>query len=142
MEDLDNDGRPEWVVNSWEKKNPTTVWRFNQRSATPDNPSLFQLEKAVVGKEGNLHGLGVGDINNDGRKDVLIGSGWFEQPATDPWKQSWKYHPDWNIQGSIPLIVEDIDRDGKNDLLVGAGHDYGLYLWKTKSNGRWKASRI
>ncbi len=70
------------------------------------------------------------DVNDDGRIDVLIGSGWYEHPSDNPWGQDWKFHPDWDIQGSIPMIVRDVDRDGKNDLLVGAGHDYGLYWWR------------
>ncbi|AMV32947.1 FG-GAP repeat protein [Pirellula sp. SH-Sr6A] len=132
MADLDGDGRPEWVVNSWNKQNPTVVWRFVPREATKENPAKFELVGSTVGKEGNQHGLGVGDINNDGRVDVLIGSGWYEQPTEKMWDQPWQYHADWNIQGSIPMLVKDVDGDGLNDLLVGAGHDYGLYWWKRK----------
>ncbi|MCY3011262.1 MAG: VCBS repeat-containing protein [Planctomycetota bacterium] len=132
MADIDGDGKPEWVVNSWNKKNPTVIWRFTKREPTKENPAVYQLEKAVVGAEGNQHGLGVGDINNDGRIDVLIGSGWFEQPASESWTKPWKYHANWNIQGSIPMIVKDVDGDGLNDMLLGAGHDYGLYWWKRK----------
>lgn len=132
MADIDGDGLREWIVNSWNNKNPTVIWRFTKREPTKENPAIYQLEKSIVGKEGNQHGLGVGDINNDGRVDVLIGSGWYEQPTSNAWSQSWKYHPDWNIQGSIPMIVRDVDGDGLNDLLVGKGHDFGLYWWKRK----------
>lgn len=130
MQDVDGDGQPEWIVNSWNKKNPLSVWRFTKNEPSKENSAVFRLEQAVIGKSGNQHGLGVGDINNDGRVDVLIGSGWYEHPNTNPWGQDWKFHPDWDIQGSIPMIVRDVDQDGKNDLLVGAGHDYGLYWWR------------
>jgi hypothetical protein len=138
MQDIDGDGKPEWVVNSWNKKNPLSVWRFNKNEPTKENSAVVQLEQAVIGKSGNQHGLGVGDINNDGRIDVLIGSGWYEQPASNPWGQDWLFHADWNIQGSIPMIVRDVDKDGKNDLLVGEGHDFGLFWWRQtekKSDG-------
>ena len=138
MQDVDGDGKPEWVVNSWNKKNPLSVWRFTKNEPSKENPAAFRLEQSVIGKSGNQHGLGVGDINNDGRIDVLIGSGWYEHPSTNPWGQDWKFHADWDIQGSIPMIVRDVDQDGKNDLLVGAGHDFGLYWWRqteTKSDG-------
>ncbi len=130
MQDVDGDGKPEWIVNSWNKKNPLSVWRFTKTEPTKENSAVFRLEQAIIGKSGNQHGLGVGDINNDGRIDVLIGSGWYEHPSDNPWSQDWKFRPDWDIQGSIPMIVRDVDKDGKNDLLVGAGHDYGLYWWR------------
>lgn len=138
LQDVDGDGKPEWIVNSWNKKNPLSVWRFTKNEPSKENPAVVRLEQAVISKSGNQHGLGVGDINNDDRIDVLIGSGWYEHPSVNPWGQDWKFHADWDIQGSIPMIVRDIDQDGKNDLLVGAGHDFGLFWWRqteTKSDG-------
>ena len=131
--DLDGDGRPEWVVNSWNPKNPLKVWRLESvadgDSAMPGN-SKYKLVSATLAESGNSHGLGVGDLNGDHRLDVLTGSGWYEHPSQDAWGQVWKFHADWQIQASIPMIVSDIDGDGLNDIVVGHGHDYGLHFWR------------
>ena len=39
------------------------------------------------------HGIGTGDINGDGRIDLLGATGWWEQPATLNKDKTWKYHP-------------------------------------------------
>lgn len=38
------------------------------------------------------HGIGYGDINGDGRVDLLEAKGWWEQPATRT-GEPWKFHP-------------------------------------------------
>jgi hypothetical protein len=130
LADLDEDGRPEWVVNSWNQKNPLTVWRFQNTKKHAADGNRFRMVPAEIGREGDMHGLGVGDVNQDGRLDVLFGGGWYEQPSQNPWDSPWKLHADWQIQGSIPMLVADVDGDRRNDILVGKGHDYGLYYWK------------
>jgi len=129
MHDIDKDGILDWVVNSWNAKNPMTIWRLVDNGNRDGKASSYNIEQKVIGRSGNQHGMGVGDINGDGRDDVLLGHGWYEQPEK-PWDGEWKFHADWNIQGSIPMIVVDLDKDGKNDIIVGQGHDYGLYWWR------------
>ncbi len=131
--DLDGDGRPEWVVNSWNPKNPLKVWRLVEVKETDPKPAgnaKFKMEPSTLAETGNSHGMGVGDLNGDHRLDVLTGSGWYEHPAENPWGQTWKFHADWQIQASIPMIVADIDGDQLNDIVVGQGHDYGLHFWR------------
>lgn len=129
LEDLDGDGRPEWVVNSWAKGVPMRVWRLVD-CPKQENGAIYQMELATLGENANGHGVGVGDISGDGRKDVLVGEGWYEQPASDPWTKPWKFHRDWDLQSSLPMLVVDLDRDGKHDVIWGNGHNYGLFWWK------------
>ena len=42
------------------------------------------------------HGSGIGDINGDGRNDVVTSSGWFEAPPR-PAEQPWIWHPDYEF---------------------------------------------
>lgn len=76
------------------------------------------------------HGLGVGDLSGDGRPDLLMAGGWWEQPApaapgTTP--PAWKKHPHAFGKGGGQMHARDIDGDGDNDVVTSlAGHEYGL----------------
>lgn len=129
--DLDVDGTPEYVVNSWNPNRAMLGWRLIPKG---DIISLDRLEIHPAGKNHNGHGMGFGDINGDGLEDIVYESGWYERPAGDPFSEPWKRHADWHHAGSsCPIIVRDLNNDGRNDMILGRGHDYGLY-WMEQLN--------
>ncbi|MGQ9504442.1 MAG: alpha/beta fold hydrolase [Thermogutta sp.] len=87
------------------------------------------------------HGIGFGDINGDGRGDVVTPMGWWEAPR-DVFNGAWVAHKEWTLHhdASIPIIVHDIDGDGDQDVMWGRGHRVGLYWLEQISDGdlrRW-----
>ena len=145
LQDLDGDGRPEWIVNSWKNDVPMVVWRMVDAASPvagprPEGDAAVRMVRHQLGRLGNGHGLAVGDLSGDARPDVLVGQGWYEQPESDPWGQPWTFHAAWDLHSSLPMIVTDLDGDGDSDLIFGNGHDYGLYWWR--NNGRDSGGEI
>lgn len=135
LRDLDDNGTPEWISNSWNGKNPLMVWqlvRGRKAGPKPKQADVPKLQGCTVGGDGQSHGLGFGDLNNDGREDLITGHGWYERPEKDIWTKPWVFHADWpHLHSSVPMLVRDLNGDGLNDLIWGKGHDYGLFWWES-----------
>lgn len=81
------------------------------------------------------HGLGIGDVDGDGRLDVLERNGWWQQPATG--ETLFEFHPFPFAQtGGAQMLVHDVDGDGDNDVISSQNaHGYGLTWFEQRGSG-------
>jgi hypothetical protein len=76
------------------------------------------------------HGIGVGDVNRDGRLDVMTGYGWFEQTADQTVFIAHPFAFGPNPAACSRMWAYDFDGDGLNDILCSRPHDYGIHWWQ------------
>ena len=159
--DVNADGKPDVVSGNWFSKEtwwienllPTdAIWTQGilvdidgDGKATDFLPDtqvtcLYQLGKGgpapftrdSVSNDRCDMGRGCGDVNGDGRNDVLTPVAWYEHLADGGWKK----HPlNIGFQGgklghASNLIVFDVNKDGLADIIVSSAHKYGIFWWE------------
>ncbi|MEO2049788.1 MAG: VCBS repeat-containing protein [Pirellulales bacterium] len=136
--DLDNDGHPQvvchwqgqwgWIEPDW--NTPTQPWRFYPVSFSGKWKEFY-------------HGTGAGDIDGDGRQDLVINDGWFQQPANG--RSVWTWHPNkFSLgRGGAQMFVYDIDGDGDADVISSLdAHGWGLAWFEQYDNSGTIAFRM
>lgn len=113
-------------------KDPTKLWDMYSISG-PSRPG-----HEVPGTRRFSHGMGVTDMNGDGRLDVVCTGGWWEQPAERSDKP-WTFHPARIGEDCADMFAYDVDGDGMMDVLSSSAHRYGVWWHKQKAGKDGKA---
>ncbi len=129
--DITGDGKPELICMfggklgwaEYDAAQPGKRWAFHAASG-PDMGQRF------------THGLGHGDINGDGRTDLMMRQGWWEQPASLAGDPEWAFHPyPFAGRGGAQMYAYDIDGDGDSDVVTSDNaHGYGLAWFEQRPN--------
>ncbi|MBX3436944.1 MAG: alpha/beta fold hydrolase [Planctomycetaceae bacterium] len=81
------------------------------------------------------HGIGFGDVDGDGRSDIVGVHGWAKAPENRR-TGTWEWQPEFVLHrdASVPILVYDVDGDGDTDIVWGRGHQTGLYWLEQKTD--------
>ena len=147
--DVDGDGKPELIV---------TIGRDPNRVVGYSKPDGSDVTKPwtfhAISPKGSYggHAVGFGDVNGDGRTDVLVGTAWIQQPAAGPESGLWEVHPAPFGRGDDPFVrgadmfLYDVNGDGLPDVIGSLfAHGPGLAWWEQQRSGSaisWKMHLI
>src|SRR5690554_6852630 len=134
--DIDGDGRMDILCGDLDTKE--MVWLQAPLEKGQTEWKRFSIsEKNAPGTDMFSHGLGYGDVNGDGRKDVIVKQGWWEGPA-DPKQPNWTFHPANFGEDCSQMQVLDVNNDGRNDVISASAHQLGIWWHEQLENNTWK----
>jgi hypothetical protein len=123
--DIDGDGRLDILCGDKDKKQ--IIWLKAPVSKGDTIWQRFALsEDNVPGTETFSHGIGFGDINKDGKNDVVVREGWFEGNG-DIKGGNWKFHKANLGEPCSHMQILDVNGDGKNDVISASAHALGVW---------------
>lgn len=119
--DVDDDGEPELVGLSQEAE---TVFYYD----IPDDPTVEPWPETnchIVDEGVSVEGLHVGDIDGDGRTEIIAGTSIYHRES-DEWVRE-DFAEGWDY---VRVAVGDLDGDGADEIVISEGDSptYGTHM--------------
>jgi hypothetical protein len=116
--DIGNDGLPDIFGANWTGNPPVRLWRQKRSSNALSLAAGLWTALIVSRHNAKTFGLGFGDVNNDGRPDIVCGGFVYLNPGGD-------LSGEWT-QKSLPAGMQafaalDVDDDGTTDVIAQRG---------------------
>jgi len=146
--DVDGDGKRELVfATSPDPKQSDSPGRYIALARPvanhPDAHWEIQKISAVSAPGTNRfsHGIGSGDVNGDGKLDIVVTKGWWEAPAAPSAGAEWKYHAAPLGEDCSQMYVYDFDGDRDADVFSASAHRLGIW-WHERTNDGWQTHKV
>jgi hypothetical protein len=129
--DVNSDGKADAIFSGSNK----VQWATSD-PANPTGPWKVYAVSDAGPWGGSIHGIGAGDINGDGRVDLIAPHGWWEQPAGGATVTPWTFHQgafgrNGNAGGNFEIY--DVNGDKLPDIVTSlAAHGFGLAWYEQK----------
>jgi hypothetical protein len=116
-------------------RDPYAEWICHDLIPSPPVPGTHPA--VDPGSPRYSHGLGVGDINGDGRNEIIIREGFYVMPG-DPRRQAWKFVKTDLGPECAQMAVIDINRDGRADIVSSSAHNRGVWWYEQLPGGGFR----
>jgi len=137
--DVDGDGRDDIICA--DSKTNQLIWLQAPVKKGDTKWNRFTIsERNVLGTDIQGHGLGYGDLNNDGRNDVITKDGWWEGPLDPRAATKWTFHPADIGEACSQMHVADVNADGLPDVISASAHRFGIWWhpqYKDENGNSW-----